>query len=633
MRHPERTGSIRSAGPAFAGLLATMIFAAGFLVFATTATPAQDKVWRHGTSLIGTPRYPPDFSQFDYVNPDAPKGGVARLSDRGSFDTLNPILPKGETPLGLGLMYDGLMTTALDEQSTMYGQIAEAMTYPDDYSFVTFRLRETARWHDGTPITPDDVVWSFDKITSLNPSQRFYYQHVLKAEATAAREVTFTFDQTGNRELPHIVGQMLILPKHWWEGKDADGKVRDIGSGTLEPPLGSGPYRIKSVSPGKTIVYARVADYWGADLPVSIGHNNFDEIRYETFLDETVEFEAFKSDVYDWRNENEAKRWATGYEFPAVRRNQVLKEEFANPYRDSGVMIGFIPNLRRPQFADSRVRQAINYAFDFEELRRTIFFGQYERIDSFFYDIPLRSSDLPTGQELEILESVRDLVPETVFSAPYANPVAGDSQKVRANLRVAIGLLREAGYELKGNQQVHKETGKPLQFELLLNGPTIERVALPLQANLKKIGVRMDVRSVDTPQFINRVRSRDFDMIYTGWAQSSSPGNEQLDFWGSDAADSETSRNYAGIKDAGVDALIQRVIFAKDRDELIAATRALDRVLLHNHFVIPSYTLRKSRIARWDRFSHPETLPEFAIGFPQVWWWDAEKAARVEAAR
>ena len=626
MHRPNRASTIANAVTAVA--LASFFLAAG-----TWQASAQDSEWRHGTALISEPTYPPDFPYFDYVNVNAPKGGVARLSDNGSFDTLNPILPKGETPLGLGLMYDTLMTSALDEQSAMYGQIAEAMRYPEDYSSVTFRLREGARWHDGTPITPEDVVWSFEKITSLNPSQRFYYQHVVKAEATGLREVTFTFDQTGNRELPHIVGQMLILPRHWWEGKDGAGNSRDIGSGTLEPPLGSGAYRIKEVSAGKTIVYERVADYWGADLPVNIGHNNFDEIRYETFRDETVEFEAFKSDIYDWRNENEAKRWATGYDFPAVRENRVIKEEFPNPYRDAGIMVGFVPNLRRPQFADPRVRQAINYAFDFEELKRTIFFGQYERIDSFFYDIPLRSSGLPEGRELEILESVRDLVPETVFTTPYENPVAGDPQKVRANLRTAVGLLKQAGYELQGNRQVHKETGKPLEFELLLNGPTIERVALPLQANLKRIGVTMNVRSVDTPQFINRVRSRDFDMIYTGWAQSSSPGNEQLDFWGSKAADSETSRNYGGIKDAGVDALIERLIFSTDRDDLIAATRALDRVLLHNHFVIPSYTLRKARIARWDRFSHPETLPEFAIGFPQIWWWDADKAARVEAVK
>ncbi len=630
MRCQTGPGSFKAAMPTPALVLASLLA----LVPMTAGTAfAEHDDWHHGTALIGSPRYPANFERFDYVNPDAPKGGIARLADNGSFDTLNPILPKGDTPLGLGLMYDSLMTSALDEQSSMYGQIAEGLRFPADYSSVTFRLRPEARWHDGEPITPGDVVWSFNQAVAINPSQRFYYQHVTKAEVSGEREVTFSFDQTGNRELPHIVGQILVLPQHWWEGKGAKGKDRSIESGTLEPPLGSGAYRIKSVSPGKTIVYERVEDYWGAALPVSIGHNNLDEVRYESFLDATVEFEAFKSDIFDWRNENEAKRWATGYEFPAVRKSQVIREEFENPYRDAGVLVGFIPNLRREQFADWRVRRAINFAFDFEELKRTIFFGQYDRIDSFFYDLPLKSSGLPEGKELEILESVRDLVPEAVFTTPYTNPVAGDPQKVRANLRSAIGLLREAGYALQGNKQVHKDTGKTLDFELLLNGPTIERVALPLQLNLKKIGIEMRVRSVDTPQYINRVRSRDFDMIYTGWAQSSSPGNEQLDLWGSKAANSETSRNYAGINDAGVDALIQRVIFTKDRDELIAATRALDRVLLHNHFVIPSYTLRKARIARWDRYSHPETLPAFAIGFPEVWWWDEEKAAKVEAAR
>jgi microcin C transport system substrate-binding protein len=607
-----------------------LLLAALALFAAVTASHAQDPVWRHATSLNDAPKYPADFKHFDYVNPEAPKGGLVRLSDTGGFDTLNPILPKGNPAPGLGLVYGSLMTSALDEVSTMYGLIAEAMRYPDDFSSVTFRLRPEARWHDGEPITPEDVAWSFAKLIELNPSQKFYYQHVTKAEVTGEHEVTFTFDQTGNRELPHIVGQLLILPKHWWEGKDAQGRQRSIANSTLEPPLGSGPYRVDRVVPGKTIAFRRVDDYWAKDLPVGIGNDNFDEIRYEIFLDDTVEFEAFKADVFDWRSENSAKRWATQYDFPAVAKGYVVKEELENAYRDNGVMVGFIPNLRRDLFKDIRVRRALNYAFDFETLRSTLFYGQYERIDSFFYGTPLAASGLPEGRELALLEEVKDEVPPEVFTTPYANPVGGDPAKERDNLRKALALLQEAGYHLEGQKLLGKN-GRQLSFELLLNGPTIEAVALAYQASLRKIGIDMQVRSIDTPQWINRVRSRDFDMIYTGWAQSLSPGNEQRDFWGSTAADSESSRNYPGIKDPAVDKIIDRIVLATDRAELEAATHALDRVLQANQYVIPSYALRFSRIARWDRFDRPEKLPEYSVGFPTVWWWDEAKAERIRA--
>ena len=512
----------------------------------------------------------------------------------------------------------------------MYGLIASEMSYPDDYSSVTFRLRPEAKWQDGEPITPEDVVWSFEKVTELNPSQKFYYQHVSKAEVTGEHEVTFTFDQTGNRELPHIVGQLLVLPKHWWEGKDANGKQRNIANSTLEPPLGSGPYRVDRVVPGKTIAYKRVDDYWGKGLPVAIGQDNFDEIRYEIFLDDTVEFEAFKADVFDWRDENQAKRWATQYDFPAVQKGYVVKEELPNAYRDNGVMVGFVPNLRRDLFKDVRVRRALNYAFDFETLKSTLFYGQYQRIDSFFYGTSLAASGLPEGEELDLLNSVKDEAPPEVFTTPYTNPVGGSPEKERENLRQALSLLQAAGYHLDG-QKLVDANGKQLAFELILNGPTIEPVALAYQASLRKIGIDMQVRSIDTPQYINRVRSRDFDMIYTGWAESLSPGNEQRAYWGSAAADSESSQNYAGIKDPAVDALVERIVVTKNRDELVAATHALDRVLMANQYVIPSYALRFSRIARWDRFDHPEKLPEYSVGFPTVWWWDEAKAQKIRA--
>jgi microcin C transport system substrate-binding protein len=465
----------------------------------------------------------------------------------------------------------------------------------------------------------------------LNQSQRFYYQHVVKAEVTAPDQVTFTFDQKGNRELPQIVGQLLILPKHWWEGADARGNQRDISKSTLEPTLGSGPYKVGSVTAGRSITYERVPDYWGADVNVNVGQNNFDKVSYEYYRDLNVEFEAFKADDFDYWNENEAKRWATAYDFPAVAAGKV-KKELVTLAKADGVMVGFVPNLRRPFFQDVRVRRALNYAFDFEELNRTIFFNQYSRINSFFFGLPLAASGLPQGKELEILNTVKDKVPPEVFTTEYTNPVGGDPQKQRDNLRKAVDLLQQAGYELKGNKLVGKD-GKPVTIELLLNGPTIERVALPYQKSLARIGITLNIRSVDTSQFVTRLRSRDFDMVYTGWGESNSPGNEQLDFWGSAAADRDSSRNYAGIKDPAVDELINRIIFSKDRDEQIAAIHALDRVLMWNQYVIPSYTLVQERIAYWNRFGHPDPYPKFAIGFPTVWWWDADKAKATGGAQ
>jgi len=591
---------------------------------------ADDRVWHHATSLIGDPKYPPGFKHFDYVNPEAPKGGIVRLSDMGSFDTFNPILPQGEPASGLGLLYETLTTNSEDEVSTEYGALAEASTYPKDYSSVTFRMNPRAKWQDGTPVTAEDVVWSFNKQKELSPSLANYYANVTKAEVTAPGEVTFTFDQAGNRELPKIMGQLLVLPQHWWEGTDASGNKRDISKSTLEPPLGSGPYRIKSFEAGRSITYERVPDYWAKNEGFAVGQNNFDNIRYEYFADTTAQFEAFKGDTFDWWNENLALRWQQGYDFPAVKDGRVIKETFDNPYRNSGIMVGFVPNLRLPVFQNADLREAINAAFDFEELDKLRFFGQYERINSFFYGTPLASSGLPEGKELEILNSVKDLVPPSVFTTPYTNPVSGDPQKLRANLKTSVDLLNSAGYRLSGNQLLDPN-GQPVAFEILLNGPTLEPVATSFANNLKKIGITATLRTVDSAQYIERVQKRQFDMIYTGWAQSLSPGNEQRDFWGSASATQEDSRNYAGIADKGVDALIDKIIFAPDRDTLVAATHALDRVLLANHYLVPSYTLRKARIARWDRFSHPEKLPEYSIGFPGTWWYDEAKAAKTGA--
>lgn len=599
-----------------------------------------EPVWRTGTALIGEPKYGADFTHFDYVDPDAPKGGLARFSADGTFDTLNFVVPKGTLAAGASsLIYDSLMTSSYDEASSMYGLIAEAMRYPDDFSWVTFRLRPEARFHDGTPITPEDVVWSFEVLTKNNPQQQYYYRHVKTAEVTGPHEVTFTFDQAGNRELPHIVGQLTVLPKHWWEGTDAKGAKRDVARGTLEWPLGSGPYRIKTVVPGRTIAYERVPDYWAKDLPVNVGQNNFDELRWEYFRDDIAELEAFKGDQFDWRVEATAKNWATQYDFPAVRDGRIKLEMF--PERGSGVMVGFIPNQRRDRFADPRVRQALDLALDFAEMNRVLFFGQYFRVDSYFYGTDLASTGVPDGAERKILDGIAAelspddrarYMPEAIFTAPYVLPKSDDPAAVRDNLRKALGLLQDAGWKLQGRQLVNA-AGEPFRIEILLNGPSFERVGLLYKQSLAKIGIEVSIRSVDASQYVERVRNRDFDMIYGGWGQSLSPGNEQWAYFGAEAADHAASQNYAGIKNPAVDAAIRRVVYATDRDDLVAATKALDRILLWNHYVIPGWTLPFTRVAYWDRFSHAEPLPLLSDGFPTTWWWDAAKAAKVGAPR
>jgi len=606
-------------------------FLAACLAF--TPLAAQEAQWRHGAALLGEAKYPPGFTQFDYVNPKAPKGGLVRLGAQGTFDSFNLAIAgvKGTPALGLTLIYESLTTPSLDEPSASYGLLAESFAYPDDYSSVTFRLRPEARWHDGEPVTVEDVIFSFEVLKANSPFHAYYYANVEKAEKVGEREVRFTFNEKGNRELPQIMGQLTVLPKHWWEGTAPDGRKRDITQTTLEPPLGSGPYRIKSFEAGRTISYERVKDYWGAKLNVNVGQNNIDEIRYEYYRDATVLLEAFKSDRIDFRTENIARNWATGYDFPARQDGRVILEEF--PQRASGVMQAFVLNLRRDKFKDERVRRALNLAFPFEEINKAIFSGQYERIASYFQGLELASSGLPQGQELAILESVRDKVPPEVFTAPYKNPANDTPEAVRNNLREADRLLREAGWESKGGRRVNAK-GEVLSIEFLGDAPTDERYVLPYRESLKRLGIEVNVRIVDDAQYVNRTRSFDFDMITNSWPQSLSPGNEQREFWGSQSAKREGSQNYAGIADLAVDALIDRVIFAKDREELVAATKALDRVLLAHNYVVPQWTYGKLRTARWDRYSHPDTMPRYgAAAFPTIWWYDEAKAARTGAPR
>jgi microcin C transport system substrate-binding protein len=589
--------------------------------------------WRHGVSLLGDLKYPAGFQHFDYVDPSAPKGGTVRLSAPGSFDSFNFVPPKGVVGGGIGYLYQSLMASALDEASTQYGELADAVRFPADYASATYRLNPKARWHDGKPITPQDVVWSFETLKANNPQQAFYYKNVMKAEATGDHEVTFTFDKAGNRELPQIIGQLLVLPKHWWTGTDSSGKARDVTATTLEPPLGSGPYRIKSFTPGRSIVYGRVEDWWGADLPTARGSYNFDEVRFEYFLDRDVMREAFKGDAFDFRVENIAKDWATSYDIPAVREGRIVKQEF--PDTSSGRMQAFAFNLRRDKFRDPRVRRAFNEAFDFEEMNKTLFFGLYTRIDSYFAGLDLASSGLPQGKELEILESVKDKVPPEVFTTPYKNPVNGSNEERRANLRNAVRLLKEAGWEVRDRRLVNAASGEAMTIEILLDNPAFERVALVYKQSLERLGIGVTIRTVDTAQFQKRQDDRDFDLIIYGQGQSQSPGNEQREYWGSDAADRPGSANIPGIKDPAVDALIDRVVYARDREELVAATKALDRLLMAGSYVVPMWRSATIRTLRWDRFASPKTLPTQSLtgGFPDVWWYDATRAAKVGATR
>ncbi len=600
-----------------------------------TAAAAQEQggrelAFRHGLSLFGDLKYSPDFKHFDYVNPNAPKGGLVRRGMIGTFDNFNLVVSgvRGSLAAGVGLLYDSLMVSALDEVSAEYGLIADGASYPEDFSFVTYRLRPEARWHDGRPVTPEDVIYSLEVFRENHPQFRSYYRHVTEAQQTGEREVTFRFDQPGNRELPQIVGQLIVVPRHWWEGVDAAGKKRNVAATTLEPPLGGGAYRIKNFVPGRHITLERVTDYWAKDLPVNIGRDNFDEMRFEFFRDSTVAREAFKGDQIDWRTEHSAKNWAMAYDFPAVEDKRVVLEEF--PIRSVGIMQGFAFNTRRDKFKDPRVRLAFNYAFDFEEMNEQIFFGQYKRIASYFEGTELACSGLPTGEELAILETVRDQVPPEVFTTPYTNPVGGSRQAVRANLRKAVRLLREAGYRVRDQRLVDEKTGEPYTVELLASDPSTERFTLFYKPSLERLGIGVTVRTVDDAQYENRLRNWDFDIITAVWPESPSPGNEQRGYWGSRAADQPGSRNLIGIKNAAIDALIERVIFAKSRSTLVAATHALDRVLLWHHYVVPQWTYGKVRSARWDRFGRPEKLPKYGMSaFPSIWWWDAAKAAKV----
>ena len=571
----------------------------------------------HGLTLVEKLKYPRGFTHLDYVNPDAPKGGTTRRHVVGTFDTFNPYIIKGNPAAAIGLVYETLLTSPQDEISSEYGLIAETVEVPDDLSSVTYTLRAEARFHDGTPITVDDVVWTFETLKEKGaPFYRFYYKNIARAVKLGDRKVRFEFTGPPNRELPQITGQLPVLSKKWWSD-------RDFTKTSLEPPLGSGPYRIAQFEPGRFVEIERVKDWWGAALPINVGRYNFDRVRYDYYRDETVALEAFKAGHYDIRNENSSLTWATGYNFPARTEGRVKLEEVEHS-RPTG-MQAFVFNIRKPQFADPVLRQAMAYAFDFEWSNKHLFYGQYVRTASFFSNSDLAARELPSKAELALLEPWRGKIPDEVFTKIYEPPSSDGSGNIRQNLRVGVRLLKQAGYRIEKNKLISPKTGEPVTFEILLVSPAFERIVAPFIANLERLGIEARMRTVDQSQYINRIRQFDYDMIVGGAGQSESPGNEQRDYWSSDAADREGSRNSIGIKDPAVDALIETIVDAPDRKSLVAATRALDRVLQWNHFVIPQWHVRRDRIAYWDRFGIPKH-PKYGAD-TMSWWIDPAKQA------
>jgi len=571
---------------------------------------AADLNGAHGISMHGDLKYPAGFEHYEYVNPEAPKGGTVRQWAMGSFDSFNPFIIKGSPAAGSGSMYDSLMSQSLDEPFSQYGLLAEKIDMPEDRSSITFYLREEATFSDGHPVTADDVIFTFDILRSKgNPFYANYYADIEKIEAIDNKTVKFSFKKTGNREIPLIVGQAQILPKHFWQGKEFDKPSREI-------PLGSGPYTIDTFEAGRSVTLRYRDDYWGKDLAVNRGKNNFATIRYDYYRDSTVALEAFKAGEYDFRQETSSKNWATAYTGQAIDDGRIKKEEIQ--HQNSSGMQAFVMNTRRDKFADSRVRQALGYAFDFEWTNKNIFFSAYSRTHSYFSNSEMSATALPNSKELQILEPIRDKVPPEVFNKIYQAPGTDGSGNVRTQLRKGLRLLKEAGWTFKKGK-LTDANGKAFTFEILLIQKEFERVVSPFIRNLKKMGIEVSIRIIDVPQYINRMRDFDFDMVVGSWGQSSSPGNEQRNYWHSGSAAVPGSRNWIGIQDEAVDHLVEQLIVAPDREQLVLRARALDRVLQWNHFVIPQYHISAYRIAYWDKFGRPEKAPKYALGF-NTWW-------------
>jgi microcin C transport system substrate-binding protein len=586
--------------------------------------PAAAVVYKaHAITLYGeAPKYGADFKHFDYVNPLAPVGGTFRIAptQESSFDSFHPFIAKGNA-VSTGSV-ETLMVGSEDEPFTNYGLIAETIEWPEDRSWVIFNLNSKARWHDGSPITADDVVWTFNiLIEKGSPQYRFYYSSVEKVEKLADRRVRFVFSEANNRELPLIVGQLPVLPKDYWS-------TRDFTKTTLEPPLGSGPYRVEMFEAGRHIVQAKVENYWAQDHPTQVGFNNFEKIRTDFYRDVTAIRLALKSGRLDFRHENQAKAWALDYDVDVVNEGLLIKERVAHQAPQG--MQGTILNTRRKIFEDVRVREAIGYAFDFEWTNRNLFFGQYTRSASYFSNSPLAATGLPEGKELEILEAFRDNVPDRVFSQAVEIPSTDGSGWARDNIRKAFTLLKAAGWTVQ-NLKLVNEKGEQFEFEILLVSQAFERIMLPWVRNLRRLGMKVNVRLVDTAQYINRMRSFEFDALIASIGQSNNPGNEQRNYWTSVAAETQGSRNFPGISNEVIDTLVEKLIQSPDRETLAAYVKAIDRLLLFGFYVVPNWHLAADRILYWDKFSRPGIPLKNGVNYMR-WWFDEAKVALLKRA-
>lgn len=591
--------------------------ALGALSVALVLAPPAAAEPRHGVSIFGDLKYGPDFEHFDYASPDAIKGGSMTLALLGTYDSTHPFLLKGAPAFGAAGIYDTLMSSSLDESSAAYGLLAETIDVADDGGSATFVLRSEAVFHDGHPVTAEDVVWSFETLMSEgHPRFRNYWTAVSGAEAIDERTVRFTFSESDNPELPVIIGQVPVMPKHFWDD-------REFGKTTLEPLLGGSAYRFGKIDPGRSITYEVVDDYWGRDLPVNVGKDNFD-LRYDYYRDTTVGLEALKAGDSDFRLENTAKNWATAYDFPALTEGRVIKEEL--PDESTQMTQAYLFNLRQDKYDDPRVRRALAYTFDFEWLNANLFYGAYERTLSYFQNSDMQASGVPEGRELEILEAFRDQLPEALFEEPYSLPITDGSGNIRGELRQAIALFKEAGYEVRDGVMTNLSTGEPFALDVIIRQPNVEKIVLTWKKNLERIGVGLELRIIDSAQYQKRMEDFDYDVTTHLWLQTDSPGNEQYDYWHSRNVDVPGSLNVAGIADPVIDAIIPIIVRASSREEQVAATKALDRVLLWRDYTLLQYFAPTNRIAYTNKFSRPEILPRNAIGL-SFWWVDPVKEA------